>query len=203
MAALDLSNGSNSSDAVQNPTAGWLISLAVLELFLSGFCLFMVIYLSIKLKKGAWDSPAKRFGQMFNVYFTVTFIFFTAGNFMIAFNFKYGFSLNYIGFSLFYISFVYFTVIYAALSLQISTPLLPENLKLSVQKIHCVRITEGSLHVFFLLLLISFITVLNYDLNSAFWVFLCYISNLWILFITFHFVFSFPYFFACFSYKVL
>ena len=46
-----------------------VIFVAGIEVVFSLFCLFMVIYISIRLKKKAWDSPAKRFGHFFNVYF--------------------------------------------------------------------------------------------------------------------------------------
>ena len=166
----DMSNGSNSSDSsdVVEYNTGLRILLAVFELFVSGFCLFIVIYLSIRLKKGAWDSPTKRFGQIFNVYFSFTFIFYAAANFMIAFNFMYGFLIGYIAYSFFCVSFLYFTVTYSALSLQIFTPLLPEKLRLCLQNTHCVKVTEGMLHAFFLLSLISFSVLLNYNSNSGY-----------------------------------
>ena len=61
------SNSSNKSNSTDVFPEEFVISYGVIEFFLSLFCLFMVIYLSIRLKKRAWDSPAKRFGHFFNV----------------------------------------------------------------------------------------------------------------------------------------
>ena len=153
---------------------GLLISLTILELFVSGFCLFMVIYLSIRLRKRAWDSPAKRFGQMFNVYFTLTFLFFAALTFLIHVainrNVNMGyyiafFLISFIAVSLFYVSFLYVIAIYVALSVQLVAPFLPEKWKVCAQKTHCVKFTEGIIHMLFLLFLIFLPVLVHYYLD--------------------------------------
>ena len=126
------------------------------------FCLFMVIYLSVRLKKKAWDSPAKRFGHFFNVCFALTFLSFASDNFSIAFNFM-SFLICFISFPLFSVSFLYYTATYVALVLQILTPFLPERVKLCTHKIHCVTFSEITSHlVIFLLLLSCYVPLSHY-----------------------------------------
>ena len=171
MSAFDesMSNYNRSDGSSGEDYTGLFISLTltVLQLFVSGFSLFFVIYLSIRLKKGAWDSSAKRFGQIFHVCFTLTFLLFAAVIFMFAFN-----SLAHpiifvlvstIGLSLLHVSFLYFTAMYAALSVQLVAPFLPEKLKVCAQKTYCGTLTECILHLLFLLFLISSPVVLHID----------------------------------------
>ena len=60
----NLSNNSNSTDdGGDDHSKGFLISYAVIHFLSFLFYLFIVIYISIRLKKRAWDSPAKRFAN--------------------------------------------------------------------------------------------------------------------------------------------
>ena len=63
-----MSNKSNSTDVLPME---FLILSVVIQFLFSLFCLFMVIYLSIRLKKRAWDTPAKKFAHIFNVCFAL------------------------------------------------------------------------------------------------------------------------------------
>ena len=143
---------------------------AGIEVVFSLFCLFMVIYLSIRHKKAAWDSPAKRFGHVFNVYYALTFLSYASTNFSIAFNFT-SFWICYISFPLFCVSLLYCTAICVALLLQIVTPFLPEipeRLKLCTHKTHCVTFSEITSHLLIFLLLLSCYVPLYYNTDVGY-----------------------------------
>ena len=131
------------------------------------FCLFMVIYLSIRLKKKAWDSPAKRFGHFFNVYFALTFFSYAFTNFSIAFNFT-SFWICDISLPLFFVSFLHYIAIYVALLLQLVTPFLPERLKLCTRKPHCVAFSEIMTHLLIFLLLLSSYVSFYYNTDAGY-----------------------------------
>ena len=138
-------NKSNSTDVLPKEV---LISYAVLNFL---FYLFIVIYLSIRLKKKAWDSPAKRFANFFNVCLALVALC-TAVIFI-------GVHSDIVLFSSFFLVLVnslYFIAMYVVLSLQIVAPFLPERLKLYARKTHCVKFTEIASHVLFLLLAIPY-----------------------------------------------
>ena len=146
-------------------STGWRISLAVLQLLLSLFHLFTVLYLSLVLKKRAWDSPAKRFGHFFNLYFALTFLFFAIINFSISSIYSYSLAIIIVQYPII-IAFLNFAALLVALSLQLVAPFLPERVKKQYAGIHrpcCVKFTEVIIHVFFLLL-----TILSATLS---WVF--------------------------------
>ena len=137
---------------------GWRISVAVLLLLLTLFHLFTVLYLSLLLKKRAWDSPAKRFGHSFNLYFAMTFLFF-------AIVFLSASSITFLNFALtivrypVVVAFLNFTASLVALSLQLVAPFLPERVKKQCEsRPHCVMYTEVIIHVLFLLLIILSVT---------------------------------------------
>ena len=139
-------------------STGWRISIAVLLLFLSLFHLFTVLYLSLVLKKRAWDSPAKRFGHFFNLYFTLTFLFFA----IVFFSTK---SMYYINIAVMIVrypiivAFLNFTALLVALSLQLVAPFLPERVKKQCTcRPGCGKFTEEIIHVLFLLLMILSVT---------------------------------------------
>ena len=137
----NLSNKSNSTDDLPKEV---VISCAVLNFL---FSLLMVIYLSIRLKKRAWDSPAKRFANFFNMCLALVALWDAVGLSGV---------LYYIVFSgLSIVNYLYFSAMYVALSLQTVNPFLPERLKLYARKTHCVKFTEIASHVLFLLLAIS------------------------------------------------
>ena len=124
-------------------------SIAVLHLLLSLFHLFAVLYLSLLLKKRAWDSPAKRFGNFFNLYFAFTFLYLAIANF---------FCLNRAIIIVRYpVSVAYFNLaaLLVALSLQLVAPFLSERVKKQCAcRPHCVEYIEVIIHVIFLLLMI-------------------------------------------------
>ena len=144
-----------------------VILLAGIEVVFSLFCLFMVIYISIRLKKKAWDSPAKRFGHLFNVYFALTIFSYASTNFSIAFNFT-SFWICYSSFPLFHVSFLYYTAVCAALLLQIVIPFLPEKLKLCTRKTRCVTFSEIASHLLIFLLLLSCYVPLYYNTDVGY-----------------------------------
>ena len=161
----NLSNNSNSTDdGADDHSKGFLISYAVIHFLSFLFCLLIVIYISIRLKKRAWDSPAKRFANFFNVCFALTllclqiYIFIGGHSDIVLFSNAF-FSLA---------NDLYFIGMYVALSLQIVTPFLPERLNLCAHKTHCVKFTEVTSHVLFLLLAIpySVFNVHYYKLDS-------------------------------------
>ena len=137
----------------------WRISTctAVVQFLLGLFDLFTVLYLSLVLKKRAWDSPAKRFGHSLNLYFAFAFLFFaivhlstspkkiiwprSSEDCTLQF-YRRLFKLN-------------FAALLVPLSLQIVAPFFPERIKKQCAcRSHCVHITEVVLHVLFLSLLI-------------------------------------------------
>ena len=147
-----------------------VIFVAGIEVVFSLFCLFMVIYISIRFKKKAWDSPAKRFGHFFNVYFALSFLSYASTNFSIAFNFT-SFWICYISFPIFYVSFLYYTAICVTLLLQIVTPFLPEipeRLKLCTHKTHCVTVSEITGHLLIFFLLLSCYVLLYYNTDVGY-----------------------------------
>ena len=162
-----------------------VILLAVIEVVFSLFCLFMVIYLSVQLKKKAWDSPAKRFGHFFNVYFALTFFSYAFTNFSIAFNFT-SFWICDISLPLFHISLLYHTGIYVALLLQMITPFLPERLQLCTRKTHCATFSEITSHSP-LFLLLRFCCVPSYFNTDAGYI-IEIIRIMLVLFLLFSFV---------------
>ena len=169
------------------------ILLAGIEVVFSLFCLFMVIYLSIRLKKRAWDSPAKRFGHFFNVCFALTFFSFAFTNFSIAFNFT-SFLICYIPFPLFPVSFLYYTAIYVTLLLQILTPFLPERLKLCAHKTHCVTFSEITSHLVIFLLLLSCYVPLYYYTDAEYIIYgICVIVLVLFLLFSFILIFAFAF----------
>ena len=155
-------NSSNKSNSTDDLSEEFLILSVVIQFFSFLFVLLMVVYLSVRLKKRAWDSPAKRFANSFSVCFAL-------GALCIAVSLCSGVHYDnndIILFILFLLSlprFLYFIAMYVALSLQIVIPFLPERLKLCVRKTHCVKFTELTSHVLILFLDISF-SVLNYYL---------------------------------------
>ena len=155
-------NSSNKSNSTDDVFEEFLILSIIIQFFFFLFCLCMVAYLSVRLRKRAWDSPAKRFANFFSVCFAL-------GALYVAVSLCSGGHYDnndIILFILFFLSlprFLYFIAIYVALSLQIVTPFLPERLKVCVCKAHCVTFTELTSHILILLLDISF-SVLNYYL---------------------------------------
>ena len=127
-----------------------LILFALLQLFFFLFCLFMVIYLSIRLKKRAWDSPAKRFSNILNVFISLTFLAFVIYNvcivsrrdlvILIVFIFTTSTSLS-------HLSFLYLTTICVSLLLQILSPFLHEKVKQFIHKTRCAIFTEVVCHM--------------------------------------------------------
>ena len=73
--------------------------------------------------------------------------------------------IAFIAVSLFYVSFLYVIAIYVALSVQLVAPFLPEKWKVCAQKTHCVKFTEGIIHMLFLLFLIFWPVLLHNDLQ--------------------------------------
>ena len=119
---------------------------AVIQFLFSLFCLFMVIYLSVRLKKKAWDSPAKRFGHILNVL--VSLIFFAVGLFNALYSKFSFFSIAlYISISFPHLFFLYLMAIYVSRLLQIVSPFLNERLKQCTRKTHCAIITEVVCHI--------------------------------------------------------
>ena len=149
-------------------STGWRISIAVLLLFLSLFHLFTVLYLSLVLKKRAWDSPAKRFGCFFNLYIALTVLFFT----IVLFSTK---SMYYINIAVMIVrypiivAFLNFAALLVALSLQLVAPFLPERVKKQCEsRPRCVMSTEVVIQVLFLLIMIlipTFSWVFCYNYN--------------------------------------
>ena len=134
----------------------FLISYAVIHFSFFLFCLFMVIYLSIRLKKRAWDNPAKRFANIFNVCFALLAICIPVMKFIGVFSDIIERIALFTFFLLSLANFLYFIAMYVVLSLQIVTPFLSEGLKLYAHKTHCVKFTEIASHVLFLLLAICY-----------------------------------------------
>ena len=138
----------------------WRISTctAVVQFLLGLFDLFTVLYLSLLLKKRAWDSPAKRFGHSLNLYFAFAFLFFAIVHLSTSPKESYGrVSLKIAHYS-FIGGFLNVAALLVALSLQIVAPFFPERIKKQCacrSHDHCVHITEVVLHVLFLSLLIS------------------------------------------------
>ena len=163
------SNSSNKSNSTDDLPKEFLIPYGVIEFFLSLFCLFMVMYLSIRLKKRAWDSPVKRFGHFFNVCVALSSLSSVTISFNQYFNFlSQGLLIDILfvtTFPLFVACFLYFIAMYVALSLQVVTPFLPERLKVYAHKTHCVQFLEVTSHVLFLFLAIAFSVFFYYNLH--------------------------------------
>ena len=155
-------NSSNKSNSNDDVFEEFLILSIVIQFFFFLFCLCMVLYLSIRLKKRAWDSPAKRFANFFSVCYALGALC-IAVSLCSGGNYDNNDIILFIFFLLSLLRFLYFIAMYVALSLQIVTPFLPERLKLCTHKTHCVKFTEVTSHVLFLFLDISF-SVLNYYL---------------------------------------
>ena len=151
-------NLSNESNSKKNLGEDLQISYSVIQFLLFLFSLFIVIYLSIRLKKRAWDSTSKRFGHFFNVSFALTALCFAAGLYDFPYN-------DILCFSLSLASFLYFTGMYVALLLQVVAPFPPERLKLYARKIRCVTFSEVTSHVLLLFLVISFSVFFYYKSN--------------------------------------
>ena len=139
-----------------------LILFAIVQLFFSLFSLSMVIYLSIRFKKKAWDSPAKRFGNILNVFITSTIFIIAIYNFcivpliisphLVASSIDLG-PIFYISISFPHISFLYLTAICVSLLLQIVSPFLHEKLKQCTRKTHCTIFTEVVCHILIFIVL--------------------------------------------------
>ena len=139
-----------------------LILFAIVQLFFSLFSLSMVIYLSIRFKKKAWDSPAKRFSNILNVFITSTIFIVAIYNFCIvpliisphcvASSIDLG-PIFYISISFPHISFLYLTAICVSLLLQIVSPFLHEKLKQCTHKTHCTIFTEVVCHILIFIVL--------------------------------------------------
>ena len=151
----NLSNESNSNRRLGEDLQIWY---SVIQLLLSLFSLFIVIYLSIRLKTRAWDSPAKRFSHFFNLYFALATLCFAVGLYEVPYN-------DILCFSLSLACFLYFTAMYVALLLQVVAPFPPERLKLYARKIHCATFSEVTTHVLLLILVISFSVFFYYKSN--------------------------------------
>ena len=136
-------------------STGWRISIAVLQFFLGLFDLSIVLYLSLLLKKRAWDSPAKRFGHFFNLYLALTFLVFAIVNFSTTSKLTYSVAIR-IAHYPFIVGFLNFAALLVALSLQLVAPFLPERVKKQCEsRPRCVWFIEGIFHVLFILLIIS------------------------------------------------
>ena len=136
-------------------STGRRISIAVLELFLSSLYVFIVLYLSLVLKKRAWDSPAKRFGHFYVVYFAMTFLFFAIVDFSISSISSYNVAMIIVRYPV-TVTYLYLPALLVTLSLQLVAPFLPERVK---RQCTCrprrVWFIEIIIHVIFILLMIS------------------------------------------------
>ena len=156
----------------------FMLLFALMQLFFFLFCLFMVIYLSIRRKKRAWDSPAKRFGNILNVFISLTFLAASMNNFIIFISIRpdcipycilselldyspvfFILTTVFIPFSFSHFSFLYLTAIFVSLLLQIVSPFLNERLKQCTRKTHCAIFTEVVCHILLPVLFIA-LTVL-------------------------------------------
>ena len=145
--------------------------LAVIQFLFSLFSLSMVIYLSIRLKKKAWDSPAKRFGHILNVLVSLTFL--AVGVFNInTFYYTFLFLLTtvYISISFPHLFFLYLTAIYVSRLLQILSPFLNERLKQCTRKTHCAIFTEVVCHILLPVILIVLTPLVYYIGDFGFFI---------------------------------
>ena len=130
----------------------------------------MVIYLSIRHKKRAWDSPAKRFGNILNVFISLTFLAFAIYNVCIvprvAIAYPIGLLFTPFSISIFFshLSFLYLTAICVSLLLQIVSPFLHEKLKQCAHKTHCAIFTEVVCHVLLPVFFVALTTLLLYSI---------------------------------------
>ena len=139
---------------------------AVIQFLFSLFSLLMVIFLSIRLKKKAWDSPAKRFGHILNVLVSLTFL--AVGVFNIyTFYSTFVFLLVtvYISISFLHLFFLYLTAIYVSRLLQIVSPFLNERLNRWAHKTHCAIFTEVVCHMLLPAIFIGLTPLLFYYIN--------------------------------------
>lgn len=141
---------------------GSRIFLASIELCTSLFCLFIVLYLTLRLKKRAWHSSLKRLSHFFTLNFASTFLIYAVLNFSIHYwcsDWQRIVALYIVPFP-FAASFLYFS---ASLVAQLLAMCTPERLKEpSLLKNICVIITEVTFHVLtFVIALIFCIANIN------------------------------------------
>ena len=143
---------------------------AVIQFLFSLFSLSMVIFLSIRLKKKAWDSPAKRFGHNLNVIVSLAFLALGVYN-INKFHSTFLFLLAtvYICFSFLHLFFLYLTAIFVSRLLQIVSPFLNERLKRWAHKPHCATFTEVVCHILLSVLFIGLTPVLFFFIESVFY----------------------------------
>ena len=152
------------------PIATWVFRfLAVIQFLFSLFSLSMVIFLSIRLKKKAWDSPAKRFGHILNVLVSLTFL--AVGVFNTFYStFFFGFITIYISISFPHLFFLYLTAIYVSRLLQILSPFLNERLKQCTRKTHCAIFTEVVCHMLLSVILTGLTVTSCFIINFSFFI---------------------------------
>ena len=177
-------NWSNNSNSADNQRAEdlpkvFLITYAVIHFLFFLFCLFIVLYLSVRLKKRAWDSPAKRFANIFNVCFALFALCIGVKSFGVLHE------IALFGvFLLFLADNLYFIAMYVALSLKVVTLFLPEKLKLYAHKTHYVTFTEIASHVLFLLLAISYsVSHIKLDVSRSCIIYVIIIGVVFIVFL--------------------
>ena len=161
MADVSKNNTTNLSTTMtcSGTSDSWTTALVVTQLFSAFFCSSMVVYLSSRLRKRAWDTPAKRFSNVFTVLFIVSSLINAILNF---YSQAYAGSYNGPGslFTtalqryLFPVIFWYFTASLLALLFQISAPFIPEYLKKHSSR--CSIFTEVTIHV-----LVQTVSVIN------------------------------------------
>ena len=140
---------------------GWLLALGTIRLCSSLFFLSIVIYLSLRLKKRAWDSPAKRFSNVCTLFYALTYSTYAVLNFSAQFSSSriWNTVVSILQYPALAIS-LYLTVSVMTLLLQISAPLLPECLKKhSSRKIQCMKFTEVAIHVLIIVIALTWGTL--------------------------------------------
>ena len=156
---------SNSTDGnSSHPIWYFMLLFALMQLFFFLFCLFMVIYLSIRLKKRAWDSPAKRFGNILNVFISLTFLAFAIYNVCVVPRETDTYPILLpllISISFSHLCFLYFIAICVSLLLQIVSPFFNEQLKQCTRKTHCAIFTEVVCHILLPVLFIALTTFIG------------------------------------------
>ena len=141
---------------------------ALMQLFFSLFCLLIVIYLSMRLKKRAWDSPAKRFGNILNVLIGLTYLAVAIYNVCIVPRITnpiiWFFTLFFASIYLSHLFFLYFIAMCLSLLLQVVSPFLHKQLKQCTRKSHCAIFTEVVCHVLLSVLFLVLTTLLLYSI---------------------------------------
>ena len=167
MADIFKNNTTNSSTIMCfTSNSGWITAIAVPSLFVAFFCSSMVIYLSLRLRKRAWDTPAKRFSHIL----TILVFFICLIEATVTFwdpSVMYGYIVVALLQYIFRLIFLYFTASLLTLLFQISVPFLPDCLKKHLpHNSRFSNFTEVTIHVLVQIVSVLTLIPLFYQYNQ-------------------------------------